>query len=283
MPESRLNDPATDRYSPRNERTACAIEARGTANARNRKYAKSRSFTSRGDETKKDRETIRSVGDFRILPARKGIGLRSLLNRLSLASTRSYSRRKRFGELACHPRDAVVGLGEFFRSRLIAKLHQIGVFGCVVVEITQNRDRFEAEVLEEQLCFEVRFANFKHDSVASFVRQFTEQFLHHHIAHALATVVAVNGKVQNVKAIFVQFVDHKTDDFSVAFGDHADAISLPEAADEIILGPWELETITFDAQYIWHISTDHPANVRGFASLFSLFHVGLPSGAMKIS
>ncbi len=98
----------------------------------------------------------------------------------------------------------------------------------------------------------------------------------------LASVVAVDGKVKNVQSVLVQFVDHETDNLVIAFGDHADAIALPETADEIILGPRELETITFDAEHVGHIATNHPADVGGVACLCSLFHVGLPSGAMKI-
>ncbi len=76
--------------------------------------------------------------------------------------------------LAGHSRDAVMGLGEFFGGGLIAELHQVGIFGRVVVEITQYRDGFETEVLEEQLCFEVRLADFEHDPVAAFVRKLAE-------------------------------------------------------------------------------------------------------------
>ena len=60
----------------------------------------------------------------------------------------------------------------------------------------------------------------------------------------LAAIVAVDGKVENVQTVLVQFVNHEAHDFTIAFGNHADAVSLSQAANEVVFGPRELETIS---------------------------------------
>jgi hypothetical protein len=60
----------------------------------------------------------------------------------------------------------------------------------------------------------------------------------------------------------VQFVDHEADDLLFEFRDHADAIPLTEAANEIFLRPRELETLAFDVQHLGHIASNHPPDVN---------------------
>ena len=59
-----------------------------------------------------------------------------------------------------------------------------------------------------------------------------------------------------------QFVNHEADDAFLPFGDHADAVALPEAAEEIFLGPGEFEALPFDVEDFRHIAADHPANLH---------------------
>jgi hypothetical protein len=47
----------------------------------------------------------------------------------------------------------------------------------------------------------------------------------------------------------------------VVFGDHADAISLSQAAEEIFFGPSELEALAFDVQDFGHIAPNQPTNL----------------------
>ena len=47
----------------------------------------------------------------------------------------------------------------------------------------------------------------------------------------------VDREVEDVQLGLVQFVDHEADDPLVVLGDHADAVPLTQAAEEIFLGP----------------------------------------------
>jgi hypothetical protein len=59
----------------------------------------------------------------------------------------------------------------------------------------------------------------------------------------------------------VQLVDHEADDALGVLGHHADAIALPQAADEFFLEPGELEAGSLDVEHLLHIAADHPADV----------------------
>jgi hypothetical protein len=58
-------------------------------------------------------------------------------------------------------------------------------------------------------------------------------------------------------------------------GDHADAIALAEAIDEIFLGPGELEAIAFDIEHLVHVAPDHPADMHSQQFLGIGSHVRL--------
>jgi hypothetical protein len=45
------------------------------------------------------------------------------------------------------------------------------------------------------------------------------------------------------------------------FGDHADAIALAQAVDELLLGPWIFEACRFDIEYRLEISTNQPSDM----------------------
>jgi hypothetical protein len=61
---------------------------------------------------------------------------------------------------------------------------------------------------------------------------------------------------------FVKLIDHEPHDAVVMFGHHADAISLPQTADEIVFQPREFETISLDRQHFGHVSTNHPTDMN---------------------
>jgi hypothetical protein len=67
----------------------------------------------------------------------------------------------------------------------------------------------------------------------------------------------------------VQLVDHKTDDPLGMLGHHADAISLPQATNEFLLEPGELERGPFDVQHLRHVAPDHPADMHPKLWLFA--------------
>jgi hypothetical protein len=64
-----------------------------------------------------------------------------------------------------------------------------------------------------------------------------------------------------VQAGLVQLVNHEADDAFAVLGHHADAVALPQAADEFFLEPGELERAAFDFEDLRHVSADHPADM----------------------
>ena len=69
-------------------------------------------------------------------------------------------------------------------------------------------------------------------------------------------------KVQDVQPGLVELVDHEADDALAALGDHADAIALAQATDEVFFKPGELEAVTLDVEHLSHVAADHPPNVN---------------------
>ena len=84
----------------------------------------------------------------------------------------------------------------------------------------------------------------------------------------------MNCKIQDMKPIFVQLVNHEPHYFVILLRDHTDAISLPETSNEIILAPGKLKAGVLDSKHRRHVSANHPANMN--AHRFG-FHVGLLS------
>src|SRR5262249_1568246 len=81
----------------------------------------------------------------------------------------------------------------------------------------------------------------------------------------------VDGKVEDVQLGLVQLVDHEADDLLALLGDHADAVALAQAAEEVLLGPGELEALLLGLEHLGHVPADHPADVD--ANLFLLWSV----------
>ena len=70
-----------------------------------------------------------------------------------------------------------------------------------------------------------------------------------------------DGEVEDVQLGLVQLVDHEADDPLAVLGHHADAVPLPQAAEEVFLGPGELEALLLGPQDLRHVPADHPADV----------------------
>jgi hypothetical protein len=64
-----------------------------------------------------------------------------------------------------------------------------------------------------------------------------------------------------VQTAFVQLVNHKSNDPIVAFGNHANTISLPQTAYKIIFAPSKLKVRIFDLKDFGHISPNHPTHM----------------------
>ena len=71
----------------------------------------------------------------------------------------------------------------------------------------------------------------------------------------------MHGEVEDVQLGLVQLVDHEADDALALLGDHADAVALAKAAEEVLLGPGVLEALLFGLQHFRHVPAYHPADV----------------------
>src|SRR5262249_41245538 len=60
----------------------------------------------------------------------------------------------------------------------------------------------------------------------------------------------------------------EADDLLAMLGDHADAVALAQAAEEVFLGPGELEALLLGLEDFGHVPPNHPADVD--ARLFLL-------------
>jgi hypothetical protein len=60
-------------------------------------------------------------------------------------------------------------------------------------------------------------------------------------------MVSMDRKIQDVQTVLVKLVNHEADDLIVFFGHHTNAITLPQAPNEVIFIPSELETRVLDA------------------------------------
>src|SRR5262245_19422378 len=60
----------------------------------------------------------------------------------------------------------------------------------------------------------------------------------------------------------VQLIDQKAHGSLALLGDHADAVALAQAAQEVFLCPGKLEALLFRLQDFRHVAPDHPADVN---------------------
>jgi hypothetical protein len=70
----------------------------------------------------------------------------------------------------------------------------------------------------------------------------------------------------------LEFIDHESYDLLGTFGNHADAVALPQAVDEFLLGPWIFEASRFDVEYRLEISTNQPPDVYRLLCICRLGH-----------
>src|SRR5688500_10621580 len=96
-------------------------------------------------------------------------------------------------------------------------------------------------MLEEQLSGEIGLAHFEHDAIAALRRELAHQLPHHLPAYAAAAELGMDREIEDVQTILVQLVDHEADHPFRVLSHHADAVALPQAADEIIFRPGKLE------------------------------------------
>lgn len=156
--------------------------------------------------------------------------------------------------------------------------HDVGVFGRVVVMAPQNRNRAKIVLFEKELRVEVRLTNLEDDLVASLLRKLIDQLLNHLRADLHTTRLSIYREIQNVKLRFMKLINHESNDFLVALGNHADAVSLAKATEEVFFRPWELEALMLDLQNFRHIPADEPSDLNLKTVSFRFDgHYGLPA------
>tara|TARA_Y100000310_G_scaffold322161_1_gene380829 strand:- start:3861 stop:4103 length:243 start_codon:yes stop_codon:yes gene_type:complete len=62
--------------------------------------------------------------------------------------------------------------------------------------------------------------------------------------------------------MFVEFVDHEPHHAILMLRNHADAVALPQTADEVFFHPRGVIALEFDGEYLGKVSVEHPADVR---------------------
>jgi hypothetical protein len=60
----------------------------------------------------------------------------------------------------------------------------------------------------------------------------------------------------------VQLINHESHNSVALLGHHANAIALPQAANEIVFLPGEFKALRLDVEYLGHIATNHPPDVN---------------------
>ena len=98
--------------------------------------------------------------------------------------------------------------------------------------------------------------------------QLVHQLGQHLLADPRAASIRMNREVQDVQPVPVQLVDHESDHLLVGLRYHSDAVSLSQAAEEIVLRPGVFETGELGGENFGHVPPDHPADVN--ADFFSL-------------
>ena len=63
------------------------------------------------------------------------------------------------------------------------------------------------------------------------------------VADAAAAILRGHGEIQQVQPRPMQLIDHEADHAVFVLGDHADAVALPQAANEILFAPGKLEPV----------------------------------------
>src|SRR6185437_7920749 len=91
----------------------------------------------------------------------------------------------------------------------------------------------------------------------------------------------MDGEVQELQLLLVQLIDHETDDLVSLLGDHADAVALSQDLEKILFSPAVREAISFDLEDLFHIASDHPADVD-LNSLVPLNHVVPPASCRRL-
>ena len=152
--------------------------------------------------------------------------------------------------------------GELRLGGAVVVLHQVRVFGRVVVEVTQDRRGAEPDAAEEQLSRQRLVSRTSSDSR---VRRWLLS-----LPISLSTICEptprrrasfATAKFSKMQPRLVQLVDHEAEHPLAPLGDHADAVATAEARDEVLLRPGELERLLLDAEHLLHVAADHPADV----------------------
>jgi hypothetical protein len=115
---------------------------------------------------------------------------------------------------------------------------------------------------EKQLSCQVSFTNGERDSLTAMRCHLEDEFFHHQATEAASAHGGVNSEIQQMQTRSVQLVDHEPVDAVILLDHHADAISLTEASEEVVLCPGKLETGPLGSHDLGHVPTNHPPNVN---------------------
>ena len=113
------------------------------------------------------------------------------------------------------------------------ELHDVRIFVRVVVMAAKHANGLETLAAKEELGVQVGLADFDHDFAAALLRQLVDQPADHLTADALMLDVRRSREIEDPQLRFMQLINHEAHDAMIALGDHADAVPLAKATQEI--------------------------------------------------
>ena len=143
-------------------------------------------------------------------------------------------------------------------------LHQVRIFCCIIIKIPHDAYSAESLFSKKLLRCKICLAHLKQNAVTPLMGEFADEFFHHALTNGLPAEFRMNRKIKNVESCFMELKHHECNNSFFNLRNHADAIALPKAADEILFRPWTLKTLILDIQHFRHISADHPSNMNAY-------------------
>ncbi len=118
-----------------------------------------------------------------------------------------------------------------------AELHDVGVLFGIVEVTSQDADRFEVLLFEEQLAVQIPFTDLDDDLTTALLGELVDQPEHHLGSDALATSFRSDCEIQNMQPRLVQLINHEPENSMIVLSDHSDAVTLTEAAEKVFVVP----------------------------------------------
>jgi len=182
-----------------------------------------------------------------------------------LAGGRQERLRKEWGRFLSHKKRIRPPCRSIDRINVFpaeAILENVSIFVLVVVKVFERGGRPKSERTETEQSGQIRFSNLNTDFVPPLVNHLGDKFVNHLSGNAVPLKLGSDGNVRDEKTIFRRFVNDKTDDALLVFGDHSETVRLLKTLQKLLVCPGKLKTCFLNRQYFGKIPTNHPPNVN---------------------